>query len=259
MKYTENTQHLDNRIRAHKLYSRATLESILAESLAALGPGTSPILDLGCGNGNYFPLFSGTGRRYVGVDVNRELLESFTQKFTEEKLLIRASMDELPEFMDGTFGAVYSVYSIYYTSQADTLIRQLHRVLQHGGRLVVLGPGPGAHAPEIAACLTQVSAALRQKAPEAAVNKNTRLARLHSEILPAIAATFATSDVREVDTSLVFPSTEEWTDYVLATPEARERFPELSDADLRQPVLGHAQASGCLTVSKSMVFVVAGR
>ncbi len=164
MKYSENTRDLDARIRAHKLFSRTTLESILEGTLAGFPLTDAPLLDLGCGNGNYFPIFRRGARPYVGLDVSRELLHAFGERFTEDKVLIRASMDELPDFMDETFAAILSVYSIYYTDNAQNLIKELHRMLKRDGLLVLVGPQRKVHAPEIATGLAWVAAQGRHMA-----------------------------------------------------------------------------------------------
>ena len=253
MRYTESVADLDARIRAHKLYSAATVESIVEDRLAQLAEPPL-LLDLGCGNGNYYPLFAARSRQYVGIDINEPLLASFLERHRQGQLLIRASMDELPQFVSGCFDAIYAIYSIYYTEQPDRLIAELARILRSDGQLVILGPGRSPHAPEIAAFLAANGGGSAQGAP-----KSVRIERFHTDIVSQVERHFRDVRVEEVDTSLRFPDADEWATYVSATPEVRERLPQLDDASLQAAAAAHAGRVEGLRISKSMLTLTATR
>lgn len=259
MKYTENAVDLANRIRAHKLYSKAAVEPIIAALHGGLRD-QSVVLDLGCGNGNYFPLLRQNTKTYVGLDVSEGLLLEFSRRYAGDQVLIRASMDQMPDFIDGTFDAVYSVYSIYYAERPIDLIATLHRLLKHDGQLVILGPGTSTHAPEIETFIQYVAKRADVRAGIDATgsrNKNVRIETFHSVIVPAVVRAFGKSEVSELDTSLVFPDSAEWARYVVATPEVVEFFQTGNRDALEAEAQEFSEATACRTISKTMMSVVA--
>jgi ubiquinone/menaquinone biosynthesis C-methylase UbiE len=258
MKYTENALDLENRIRAHKLFSRATLESVLKQTLDDLDEDPM-LLDLGCGSGNYFELFKRKTAHYVGIDVSKDLLTEFAKKFTDKKILIRASMDELPEFPEGIFDAIYSIYSIYYTEKPRDLIASLHGMLAKNGQFVVLGPGRSAHAPEISRFIESVPRSGLQDRAGPAKNKNTRIEKFHCELTPLITDRFVSARTSEIDTSLVFPDSAEWAKYVASTPEVRESLPAMETGDLTEAARRFSETSDCRVISKTMLCLLARR
>ncbi|GEM_PF-4093513 len=73
--YKESIDALSVRIDAHKKFSNFSLEDWLEKNLS-FGDGDT-ILDIGCGSGNFFPVFSrkiGERGVIVGIDQSRELL-----------------------------------------------------------------------------------------------------------------------------------------------------------------------------------------
>lgn len=139
VEYTETVGDLENRIRAHKLFSKTSQDDVLSKCLD-LVPADSTISDLGCSSGRICRLFASKARSYVGIDISKELLKEFRNKQQQSVILINSSMDDLPMFQSGSFDAIFSIYPIYYSLRPEDLGMNLHSVLSKTGHLFVVGP-----------------------------------------------------------------------------------------------------------------------
>ena len=105
--------------------------------LADLRP-TDRVLDLACGTGDL--LFgavppAGSG---VGVDVTHRMLQLARQRRTDARtLLVTADMLALP-FADGRFTVATTGYGLRNVPDLNQALREIHRVLAPGGRLLSL-------------------------------------------------------------------------------------------------------------------------
>ena len=250
MKYIESVSDLENRIRAHKLFSRTSLEKVLETCLGDVRDN-SKIMDLGCGSGNFYELFSCKARCYIGIDISKELLSEFSSKRKPGAVLINSSMDDLPLFQRNSFDVIFSVYSIYYSLRPESLVENLHSSLGDGGHLFVVGPSKAAHATEINEFCSTIADG---NAP--AVEKNTRLDNFHSKIIPEILQRFSVVNMEEADGSLYFPSSEEWAKYVSSTPQVRE-CSHLNGPQLMARAVEYSASNSCLSISKYMTVVAA--
>lgn len=252
VEYIESVDDLDNRIRAHKLFSKTSLDAVLTACLEKVGNGSS-ILDLGCGSGNFYELLSSKAKCYLGVDISQSLLNQFRSQRGQGVILINASMDDLPLFHSGCFDAIFSVYSIYYSARPSDLIANLHTALSINGYLFVVGPSKGEHATEINEFCKTIA---NGNAP--VVEKETRIDNFHVNILPQIFQEFSTASSEEIDGSLYFPSPGEWAKYVSSTPQVRE-CSGLDTAHLIKLATEYSETNDCRSVSKYITVVTARR
>ncbi|MFL5318292.1 MAG: class I SAM-dependent methyltransferase [Myxococcaceae bacterium] len=126
-----------------ELYYRSTLpfldpkttEHEIAYLERTFGEGRGVLLDLGCGHGRHAgPLAARTTRRVVGVDFD-ELSLRDADGFGR----VRGDLLALP-FGDGRVGDAYAWYSTLFAlaeSDQPLALREAHRVLRPGGRLVI--------------------------------------------------------------------------------------------------------------------------
>ena len=246
--YDEKNWALDVRINAHKNFSITTLEDLI-ESLTKKIPENSSILDLGCGNGNFYSLLSKVNR-YVGLDVSSELLEQFSKSNNDSVPLLKASFDDLPNFVSNSFDAIFSIYSIYYTDAPDILISNLYEILSKNGSLTIIGPSKDRHAPEIEDFLISLGV----NVPE---NKSQRVINLHDVIIPQIASVFETFQSAEIDASLNFPNSKEWSLYVAATPHVTESLPSKKIDEIRDLAKQYSQTHKVQKITKGMTLAEA--
>ena len=250
MKYVESVNDLNERIRAHKLYSKTSLENVLEACLEYIQDG-SRILDLGCGSGNFYGLFSSKAQCYIGIDISKDLLREFSSKLKRNSILINSSMDDLPLFQSGCFDAIFSIYSIYYSLRPSDLIESLHSTLSDDGYLFVVGPSKAAHAKEINEFCKTIA-----KGENLVVKKNARIKNFHTKIVPEILRRFSTVNLEEIDGSLYFPSPEEWSRYAVSTPQVRE-CSDLDSDQLLALATEYSTTNNCLSVSKYITVVTA--
>jgi ubiquinone/menaquinone biosynthesis C-methylase UbiE len=115
----------------------AEQEMLAAARLAGCKPGAE-ILDAPCGYGRHAIPLAQAGFRVVGADRSQALLDEARRRGAEFEL-VQADYRELP-FPDDRFDAVLNLFSAlgYTGKEGDTqALREFHRVLRPGGRLVV--------------------------------------------------------------------------------------------------------------------------
>jgi len=250
VEYIESVDDLENRIRAHKLFSKTSLEKVLETCLDSVR-ANARILDLGCGSGNFYELLSSKAQCYVGIDISKELLKEFSGKQQQSAILINSSMDDLPLFQNNSFDAIFSVYSIYYSLHPNDLVANLHTALSDNGYLFVVGPSKSAHATEINEFCKTIA-----NVNGAAVEKNARIDNFHSKIVPEIFRRFSAANSEEIDGSLYFPNSGEWAKYVSSTPQAIE-CSGLNNDQLLARATQYSETNNCLSVSKYITVVTA--
>jgi SAM-dependent methyltransferase len=104
------------------------------------------VLELGCGTGDLLTEGSALGMRMVGVDRSPAMLAVARQKLVsspQRGALVQGDGRCLPVASDG-FDTVIATFPAGYILQPETL-NEIHRVLRHQGRLVVVGLWVEAH------------------------------------------------------------------------------------------------------------------
>lgn len=107
----------------------------LALSLLAARPGER-VLDAGCGTGAALAaLLAQTAVTASGVDPSPTMLAAARRRLGPRVELAEVAIEALP-FADGAFDAALALNVLYFAGSDGAMIRQLHRVLRPGGRLV---------------------------------------------------------------------------------------------------------------------------
>lgn len=93
------------------------------------------VLDLGCGTGEFSPMFPRDG--YVGIDISPANIE-YASRHYQKKFLV-ADGKRLP-FADGYFSKVLVVGVFHHLSESDLekVMSEIRRVLKPQGRLLVM-------------------------------------------------------------------------------------------------------------------------
>ncbi|WP_347037414.1 class I SAM-dependent methyltransferase [Glutamicibacter halophytocola] len=96
-----------------------------------------PVLDAGCGPGQWTHAVASAERPAIGVDMVPEFVKHAAANYPECTFQL-ADMSALP-FPDGSFSGVLSWYSIIHTppEQLPEVLNSLARVLQPGGALLL--------------------------------------------------------------------------------------------------------------------------
>lgn len=102
-----------------------------------LAPGQK-VLDLGCGNGRYFPLFRERGVDYVGADNSRELVDIAKSRYPGGDFRTGNALDL--DFPENHFDAIYSIAVLHHIPSEEfrlKFLKEAKRVLKPGGLLVL--------------------------------------------------------------------------------------------------------------------------
>lgn len=91
------------------------------------------ILDLGCGTGTLTGELALRAARVVGVDASPEMIAAARRAFPQLEFLVADAL-ELP--FGAEFDVVFSNAVFHWLPDHDRLLKNIHRVLKPGGRLV---------------------------------------------------------------------------------------------------------------------------
>jgi len=136
----ESSRDFFNRQDVQNMTSPGQTWQSLAEGLLGLIHGRR-IVDLGCGNGRLARRLAAAGNRVTGVDSSEEQIraarESANDPGAEAPAFILAPMEHtgLPE---ASFDIVVISQALHHAAEPQQAIREAHRLLAAGGRLLVL-------------------------------------------------------------------------------------------------------------------------
>jgi ubiquinone/menaquinone biosynthesis C-methylase UbiE len=98
------------------------------------------LLEVGCGLGIDLVRFAQHGAIVTGVDLAEESIKLASEHFAFKGVDgdLRTMNGEHLQFTDGSFDAVYAHGVLQYTSDAERMIREIHRVLKPGGEAILM-------------------------------------------------------------------------------------------------------------------------
>ncbi|MBH0157377.1 class I SAM-dependent methyltransferase [Fictibacillus sp. 5RED26] len=101
------------------------------------------VLELGCGAGYAIQLIS---KKYlvqeiVGIDLSATAIRSATARNkkainNQKAKMVEANFNDLP-FHDNMFNKLYSIQTIYFWNEVETIVSEIYRVLKPGGIVVI--------------------------------------------------------------------------------------------------------------------------
>ncbi|MCA9283782.1 MAG: bifunctional demethylmenaquinone methyltransferase/2-methoxy-6-polyprenyl-1,4-benzoquinol methylase UbiE [Phycisphaerales bacterium] len=113
-----------------------------AVALVGIAPGDR-VLDVACGTGDLSEAFARAGALVTGVDFTEPMLE-----IARRKVARRSDLDRRPDYRQGdamnlafpdrSFDVVSIAFGLRNVAEPARALREFHRVLRPGGRLVVL-------------------------------------------------------------------------------------------------------------------------
>jgi ubiquinone/menaquinone biosynthesis methyltransferase len=123
---------------------------------AAIGPGER-VLDLACGTGDLAFAAAERGGRVIGLDLTLRMLQlAHARARSAPATFTVGDMMSLP-IADGSIDVITTGYGLRNVPVLDDAIRETHRVLKPGGRLLSLDFNRPASAPLRAAYLTYLT------------------------------------------------------------------------------------------------------
>lgn len=97
------------------------------------------ICEFGCGSANILKHFPQLQDKYSGCDFSKELVNRNRQTFTAA-IFEEIKVPNLLPYPNGMFDFVFSVFVLEHSSNPAKLLDECDRILQPGGRLVILCP-----------------------------------------------------------------------------------------------------------------------
>lgn len=98
-----------------------------------------PILDVGCGNGNFAMLTFGKDKIEAGLDQDEKKIQEAKKKGVYQKAVV-ADAQKMP-FADEEFKTIIANSALEHVRNSDKALRECFRVLFPGGRLIFTVPG----------------------------------------------------------------------------------------------------------------------
>jgi len=252
-KYKEPKNSLDNRISAHSDFSDFNLHNWILSNFDIKKDDN--VFDIGCGNGNYTELFfSKTLENGIiyGIDKNQDLIDDANGKYGDFSKNINFEVVDydLVDNIDISFDWVFSIYSLYYTSDSELLVKKIKKNISSNGKFVVIGP-----ASSNALDLDDFHFKLVNKAPKP--EHRLRNKRIQSEFYPLFKSIFGSDNVslEVINSTMTFPSIGDYAEYYWSTLLWREGIEDLTYSEiecLKKRTLSLLSKSKELKISKQM-------
>ena len=100
-------------------------------------PTNPKILDIGCGNSDYFYLFQEQGVEYTGIDLSVEMIKIARKKNPGGKFIVQ-DMRKI-DFHEKTFDGVYCFYSLIHISDFEIrkILKKINYISRDTGKLLI--------------------------------------------------------------------------------------------------------------------------
>jgi len=244
--YVETLDALSIRIEAHKRYSNFSMEDWIKQNIT-FHEGDA-ILDLGCGSGNLFPLYSdklGERGTIVGIDQNTVLLEKARDiKVNTSIVLLNLDINQPLPLIKEDFDHVISTFAIYYVDEPKDVLEEIKRVLKKTGDLILIGP-TDKNASELYEFNKSIFGFGRNE--KVILRSN----RLEKEFYPALSSLFSEVCLEKIPSKLIFPNKMSFVKYYMATLLFEESAKKAGFKPSRKELLATKVASK--EISKEMV------
>lgn len=96
------------------------------------------VLDLGCGNARYYPLFKEKSVEYIGIDSSKDLIQISKDMYPDADFRVEDALNL--SFPDNYFSDVYSIAVLHHLPSRELRLKFLNeakRVLRPGGLLIL--------------------------------------------------------------------------------------------------------------------------
>ncbi len=213
--YHELQKSLNNRIMAHSKFSNFNLHEWINSNFS-IKHGDN-VFDVGCGNGNYVELFlnkiKDDGVLY-GIDKNQDLINEAITKYVKKYSNVRFDVVDYDLFdsINENFEWIFSIYSLYYTSDSKALISKLKNYLSSDGKFIVIGP-----ASKNAVDLDDLNFNITGVLPNE--EHRIRTERIELEFFPLFEKIFGidNTSLKVVDSVMTFPTIDDFSSYYWST------------------------------------------
>jgi SAM-dependent methyltransferase len=187
-------------------------------------PG-SALLDVGCGNGRYFPHFAARQALVVGLDPFPGMLRAAAQ--SGRAGLVAGRAEALP-FITESFDVVFLNHMLAFVLDRLLALREARRVVREGGTVSVT-LNTRDHSRELYEVWNGAIAATGRE-PSAAVKTTAYRAE---DAVPDVVDVFGDATTTRLDNAFVFARPQDPIDYLATTHFAQEENPPLTEDETR--------------------------
>lgn len=130
------TRHVRQRAwRANQPLSISTRQDKF--TVVALSPKRGErVLEVGCGAGRRLPIIARAGAASIGLDPSPEFLRAANRRFPEG-MLLQCDIEQAFPLIGNYFDAALCVFAGEHPERLHFLLREVHRVLRPGGRVLL--------------------------------------------------------------------------------------------------------------------------
>jgi len=214
------------------------------------------LLDVGCGNGRYFPHYAARDAQVVGIDLFGGMLKSAAR--AGSAALVAAAAGSLP-FADKSFDVVCINHVLNFAPDRVRALGEAHRVLRPGGTVAVT-LNTRDHSRELYAIWNKAVTATGREPVATAVAAEYRAEDAKTHVDDA----FGNAISERLDNAFLFVTPEDPVAYLATTHFAREEKPPLTPeetASMEAIVRSHAaemiSARGVWRVPKPVMVITA--
>src|SRR5262249_53567457 len=133
----------EDRFRGDRSVIRARVEPYLRQVReAGAGTADTPVIDVGCGRGEWLEVLRDDGLIAKGLEINRVFIEMCRGRGFE--VIEGDAIESLQAMPDGSAGAITSIHLIEHLpfERVITLLDEARRVLRPGGLIILETPNP---------------------------------------------------------------------------------------------------------------------
>ena len=188
-------------------------------------PPGAELLDVGCGNGRYFPYFESRVARVVGVDLFPGMLQAAARRGRAS--LVAATAGRLP-FADRSFDIVCLNHMLGFVPDRAGALRDAQRVLRPGGTVVVT-LNTRQHSRALYAVWDEAVAGTGRKPAATAATAAYRA----EDALIQVDEVFGDAEYEQLDNAFLFAGPDDPVAYLATTHFAQEEDPPLTADELR--------------------------
>lgn len=112
-------------------------EKELIEEFISKMPSHAKILDVGCGNADYYKLFQEHEMDYIGIDLSENMINVARKQNPKGKFLVQDMLDL--DFSVGEFDGVFCFYSLIHISNSEIgrVLSNINFVLNPEGKVLL--------------------------------------------------------------------------------------------------------------------------
>lgn len=188
-------------------------------------PG-SALLDVGCGNGRYFPHYAARQAVVVGLDPFPGMLQAASRSGRADLAAGRA--EALP-FIPESFDVVFLNHMLGFVSERLSALREACRVVRSGGTIAVT-LNTREHSRELYEVWNEAVADTGRE-PSAALKTAAYRAE---DAVPDVVEVFGDATSTRLDNAFIFKDPQDPVDYLATTHFAQEEIPPLTKDEARE-------------------------